>query len=87
MTIVRPDFCTPIPFDAHKQCCWCGSDNQHDTPGYAGERCCHVCGHGGDGTQDIPCMFYKIATPDQYRDYVGSVLLNQHRKFQRDSKQ
>jgi hypothetical protein len=32
-------------------------------------------------------MFYKIATPDQYRDYVGSVLLNQHRKFQRDSKQ
>ena len=27
--------------------------------GYAGERECGVCGHGGDGEADLPHMFYK----------------------------
>lgn len=50
-----------MKFDPGKQCHWCGSERLSTTIGYAGERQCLVCGWGGDGEPDVPCMFYKIA--------------------------
>jgi hypothetical protein len=50
-------------FDPTKQCHWCGSADLDTTLGYAGERACRVCGWGGDGEPDVPCMFYKLALP------------------------
>lgn len=47
-------------FDATKQCCWCGNDNTKGIVGYGGERSCDVCGWGGDGDKDVPCMYYKL---------------------------
>lgn len=52
------------PFNATRQCCWCGSDNTSGTVGYAGERDCPRCGWGGDGEPDVPCMFYKLVRPE-----------------------
>jgi hypothetical protein len=49
-------------FDIRKQCCFCGANNEHEVRGYAGERECRSCGHGGDGEPDLPVMFYKTAT-------------------------
>ena len=49
-----------VPFDAHKQCCFCGAYNENDVVGYGGERCCSTCGFGGEGEPDVPCMFYKV---------------------------
>jgi len=49
-----------IPFDATRQCCWCGSNNEAGAVGYGGERQCLVCGWGGDGEPDVPCMFYRV---------------------------
>jgi hypothetical protein len=51
----------PGQFDFAHLCCFCGKDNRHDPKGYAGERCCHHCGHGGDGEPDLPNMAYKGA--------------------------
>ena len=52
---------TTIPFSTKRQCSWCGSDNTKGTVGYAGERSCPTCGCGGEGSPDVPCMFYKLA--------------------------
>jgi hypothetical protein len=52
-----------LQFDPRRQCCWCGSDNTAGTEGYAGERGCPVCGWGGEGEADVPCMYYKLARP------------------------
>jgi hypothetical protein len=41
-------------------CCWCGSTNLDSAVGYGGERACRVCGWGGNGEPDVPCMFYKL---------------------------
>jgi hypothetical protein len=46
-------------FDFSNRCCFCGADNSGDQRGYAGERCCSECGHGGDGEPDLPFMAYK----------------------------
>ena len=50
-------------FDATRYCCYCGEDNSNDTAGYAGERCCHHCGKGGDGSHDDEVMAYKGNLP------------------------
>ncbi len=57
--IARHTVSAPV-FSATKQCCWCGSDNRNGVVGYAGERGCLVCGWGGEGDPDVPCMFYKL---------------------------
>jgi hypothetical protein len=49
----------PGQFDYAHLCCFCGEDNRDDPKGYAGERCCHHCGKGGDGEPDEPNMAYK----------------------------
>ncbi len=46
-------------FDTSKQCCFCGENNERDPVGYAGERCCHSCGKGGNGEPDEPIMAYR----------------------------
>jgi hypothetical protein len=47
-------------FDAHKQCCFCGANNENGVTGYGGERQCVKCGHGGEGEPDSPQMAYKM---------------------------
>lgn len=37
-------------------CCFCGTYNVDDPKGYAGERACHTCGHGGQGEARLPQM-------------------------------
>jgi|HubBroStandDraft_2_1064218.scaffolds.fasta_scaffold574030_3 hypothetical protein len=46
-------------FDFGKRCCFCGADNSRQQWGYAGERGCEECGHGGFGEPDLPFMAYK----------------------------
>lgn len=46
-------------FDFSHQCCFCGADNRVEQWGYAGERGCRECGHGGDGEPDLPFTAYK----------------------------
>lgn len=40
----------------HTHCCFCGAYNANDPIGYAGERACHNCGHGGCGEASITPM-------------------------------
>ncbi len=55
----------------HTHCCFCGAYNLDDLSGYAGERACHVCGHGGQGEGRLPIM----ASDSWERDTFGQFLL------------